>query len=79
MDGLFQHLCMGASLGPAGWREKIPVTWRHLYGHCAKETELVAVGYSQWLNLNGDLSHRQVAPVPVPPGEGSLHLEQQEV
>lgn len=58
---------------------KIPLTWRHLYGHCAKETELVAVGHSQWLSLNGDLSHRQVAPVPIPSGEGSLHLEQPEV
>lgn len=69
----------GGILGTCWLEEKIPLTWRHLYGHCAKETELVAVGYSQWLNLNGGLSHRQVAPVPIPSGEGSLHLEQQEV
>lgn len=44
-----------------------------------QETELVAVGHKQWLNPKGDLSHRQVAPVPIPSGEGSLHLEEQEV
>lgn len=54
----------GGILGTCWLEEKIPLTWRHLYGHCAKETELVAVGYSQWLKLNG-------GPVPQAGGPSS--------
>lgn len=39
----------------------------------------VAVGHCQWLNLTGHLPHRHVAPVPIPPGEGSLYPQQQEM